>query len=193
MTQSPVEAPAQRQEQEPGVLTGDFQSRWYWISDTRSAENGEISVLAIIKTIIAGTLAYLFYRWTNALWHVGVAACLSPFLLLRTSRSTELTLHTAETAYSSDITNIPYIKIMLSPLIVGLIRFGSILVCLIKHPIETIGAISQNWQRVVLCADICSIPELISTIEQTLPTGSPLGLLRVRGLFRVVIILLPDL
>jgi hypothetical protein len=111
-----------------GALTGDFPSRWHWISDRRSAENSEISILAIIETIIAGGLAISFYLWTNALWHIGVAACLSPFLLLRTLRSTELTLRTAETAYSSYITNIPYIKVMLSPLIVGVIRFSSILV-----------------------------------------------------------------
>ena len=70
-----------------------------WISDRQSAENSEITVLSIIETLLAGIIVYLFYRWTNTLWHIGIAACLAPFLLLGTSRSTELSLRTAEAVY----------------------------------------------------------------------------------------------
>src|SRR5271155_2187582 len=163
-----------------------------WISDRQSAENSEVSVISIIETIIAGVIAYFFYRWTDKLWHIGLAACLSPFLLLRTSRSIELSLHAAEKIYGiiENRREISWVKararlglisqgnplyatppspsvILVTPLIIGIIKLYSTVVCLITHPIECVGEIPRNWQRVVLCTDIGTIPELIPTIEQT--------------------------
>jgi hypothetical protein len=184
MTQSPVEDPAQ--EQELDTLTGDGQSRWHWISDRRSAENNEISVLAIIETILAGFLAYLFYRWTDTLWHVGVSACLSPLLLLRTPRSTKLSLRSAEEVYRDEFTfgTSPWYKeswgilgVILTPILVGSIKLTSTLFSVSAHPIESIAEIPRNWVRVVLCTDIGAIPELIPTIEQV-PEDSPLAMIK---------------
>jgi hypothetical protein len=178
MTQSPAEDPAQGPGS--GASTSDFQSRWHWVSNRRSAENNEISVLAIIETIVAGILTYLFYRWTNTLWHVGLAACLSPFLLLRTSRSTELSLRIAERlsgvivawvtgSYPSGEGSsllMAGISFPFIPLLIGVIKFISTFLNVILHPIATIEAIPRNWQRIVFCTDIGALPELIPTIEQ---------------------------
>jgi hypothetical protein len=151
-----------------------------WISDRRSAENGDISVLAIIETIVASVIAYLFYRWTNTLWHIGVAASLSPFLLLRTSRITEMSLRRAEKLYGIAIEdeavkehidpinweNIGNILWLTTPIVISIIKFFATLVCCITHPIESIREIPRNWQRVVLCTDMGALPELIPTIEE---------------------------
>ncbi len=150
-----------------------------WMSDRRSAEDGEISVLAIIETVVAGALAYLFYRWTNELWHIGVAACLAPLLLLRTSRITRVSLRIADTVYRFSSENegegaIPswgrgvlnWLLTVSIPLVIVLIKFASTLFCFIAHPLESVREIPRNWQRVVLCTDLGAIPELIPTIEE---------------------------
>jgi hypothetical protein len=53
-----------------------------WVSDRQSAENSEITVLAISESVVYGILAYLIYRWTDTMWHLATAACFAPFLLL---------------------------------------------------------------------------------------------------------------
>jgi hypothetical protein len=158
-----------------------------WISNTQSAENREISVVAIVETILSGLLAYLYYRWTNSLWHIGAAACLAPFLLLRTSRTTAVSLGIADAVYgfvarhhgyggslSHDFAGIlegP--SFFLTPLVIAVVKFISTCFCFIIHPLESIREIPRNWQRVVLCTDVGAIPELIPTIEK-ISESSPL-------------------
>ena len=56
-------------------------------STRESVENGEISALAIIETVLSLRLAIsVLESWR----HVLIGVCLAPFLLLRTERATEL-------------------------------------------------------------------------------------------------------
>lgn len=57
---------------------------------------GEASVLAIVETVLAITLSILLAVKRGSAIYIAAAACIAPFLLLRTERSTELALQWAD-------------------------------------------------------------------------------------------------
>lgn len=61
--------------------------RWY--STPQSFVNGEVTVLAIIETILAMSISVGVAVWFGTLKHIAVAACVTPLLLLRTRESVE--------------------------------------------------------------------------------------------------------
>ena len=64
-----------------------------WHSTRESVENGEISVLAIIETVLAVSVSFwLAISLLESWWPMLIGVCLAPFLLLRTERATELGL-----------------------------------------------------------------------------------------------------
>jgi hypothetical protein len=170
-------------------------SNFRWISNRQSAENGEVSILSIIETGLVGMLFYFVYRWLGETWHFALAACLAPFLLLRTDRVNTLSLKLAERVFKySRVTvwpkeerprglsalreslcfhSLPYTI----PFAVTAIKAISTLRCLMAHPVETFGEIPRNWRRVVLCTDMGAIPELIPTLEHV-RESSPLAPLK---------------
>jgi hypothetical protein len=64
---------------------------WVWLSTPESAENLALSVLALVETAIAITI-YAWLAMKGYTLHVVMAACVAPFLLLRTDAAVELTL-----------------------------------------------------------------------------------------------------
>ena len=69
--------------------TGMGERNWVWFSTEETAEAGKTSVLAIIETLGA-MAAYAWIAWEYGTLHLTIAACVAPFLLLRTEESTRL-------------------------------------------------------------------------------------------------------
>ncbi len=67
----------------------DKARTWHWFSTPKTAELLELSVLALVETILAVAL-YSWIAISGYTIHLVVSACISPFLLLRTSLSVEL-------------------------------------------------------------------------------------------------------
>ena len=63
---------------------------WRWTSTPLSADRGEISVLAIVETFVAISISLGIAWYYETIIHIAVSACIAPFLLLRTHRSTVL-------------------------------------------------------------------------------------------------------
>ena len=71
--------------------TGPRQRGWVWYSTPKSATARTVSVLALVETLAAVGI----YIWIAVSWgtlHLLIAACVTPFLLLRTEESIKLGL-----------------------------------------------------------------------------------------------------
>ena len=69
--------------------SGKRERNWVWLSTEETAEAGKTSVLAIVETL--GAMAvYAWVAWNYGTLHLTIAACVAPFLLLRTQESTRL-------------------------------------------------------------------------------------------------------
>jgi hypothetical protein len=60
-----------------------------WFSTVESADNLEFSVLAAVESLAAVCLSLWLAWYFQTATHILAAACLAPFLLLRTEESTE--------------------------------------------------------------------------------------------------------
>ena len=55
-----------------------------WFSNHESAARGEVSILAIIETLIAISISIGIAIYYDTTLHILISACIAPFLLLRT-------------------------------------------------------------------------------------------------------------
>jgi hypothetical protein len=62
------------------------------VSDRESVARGEVSILAIVETLLAIALVFYLSAHFNTLRWLAVAMCVSPLLLLRTEESTRLAI-----------------------------------------------------------------------------------------------------
>ena len=69
--------------------SGKQPRRWVWFSTEETAEAGKTSVLAVVETLCA-MAPYAWIAWEYGTLHLTIAACVAPFLLLRTEESTRL-------------------------------------------------------------------------------------------------------
>ena len=60
------------------------------VSNKESVARGEVSILAIVETLLAIALVFYLSAHFNTLRWLAVAMCVSPLLLLRTAESTRL-------------------------------------------------------------------------------------------------------
>src|SRR4051812_34345037 len=60
------------------------------VSTRASAATGEITLLAISESIFFTAISISLYWYSGHISHIALAACVSPFLLLRTERSNAL-------------------------------------------------------------------------------------------------------
>ena len=65
-----------------------------WHCTVESAENKEFSLLALLESLFAVSLSLGIAFWYDYWWHIVIASCLAPFLLLRTDESTRKGLQT---------------------------------------------------------------------------------------------------
>ena len=62
------------------------------LSNRGSAEAEDVSALACLETVVASAILFIVYLPKEHAWQIVVAVCLSPFLLLRTDRSSNIAL-----------------------------------------------------------------------------------------------------
>ncbi len=74
-------------------------------STVGSVRNGDITVLAIVETVLAISITVFIAVYYETLMHIAVSACIAPLLLLRTEESTERGLRwfakAVDTSYTS--------------------------------------------------------------------------------------------
>jgi hypothetical protein len=148
-------------------------------STPQSALAGEVTVLAIIETIAATAFSVWLVVHRGTLTHVVIGACVAPFLLLRTEESTIRALRWAEYLRElnyalprvADLGNkliglaLLLLKLGMLTLGIALIRPLSLAVTALLHPIISIRAIPENWNRVVLATDFLHAPEILPEAE----------------------------
>src|SRR5271157_1542356 len=152
-------------------------------STTESVDKGEISLLAILETILATAIAiYLSVKFDSLKW-IAWPACVAPFFLLRTQDSIKLgfklflkigyqftdriekprnEVRKAENRVNL-IKSIGGQMLLTCSLVIGvaLIRFVSVLLTCCRHPFISISSIPANWSRAALIIDFCYPLELI--------------------------------
>lgn len=90
-TSNGLEVMLENPDQTTGEGATPRQRGWTWYSSVESAEQGLVSVLAIVETI-AASVVYGWIAWRFGTLHLTISACVAPFLLLRTPRSVSLAL-----------------------------------------------------------------------------------------------------
>ncbi len=156
-----------------------------------SCDNGEVTVLAIIETVLAVALLVALSVWFDTLHWLAGACLFAPLLLLRTEDSVQRGLRMSDWLICNDLASITVLWtslilfLVLSFWIAGLwallllfpflgvlfamgiypmffiIRCTATLISVVKHPLRSVAAIPRNWRRVVLAADSFLEPELL--------------------------------
>jgi hypothetical protein len=146
-----------------------------WISTKESVQNGEISVLAVIETVLAVSVSLFLAIWYQTVWHILLGACISPLLLLRTDRSAakgvayydgleassvgkfydSVVDYRASSIWAGVLQFLLIVGVMIPTLSLALlaIRGFATLQSAVKHPLEAFRAIPDNWRRVCLSID----------------------------------------
>lgn len=148
--------------------------RWVLHSNPKTAEDLIISLLAIVETVVAVCVYLWVINRFGTYLHLAVAACIAPFLLLRTELSTYLglriygSIQNATTKILLEYSRIRFLKYALVIADMVTISFFAIfsriiasIAGVIIHPIRSISRIPDNWIRISLCIDIFHPPELV--------------------------------
>ena len=155
------------------------------ISNKESIARGEVSILAIIETLLAIALVFYLSAHFNMRHWLAVAMCVSPLLLLRTEKSTRMAIRAFDlhcgflrdkfksrqsknNAESSDDSIVAVLRIFVFPafwtsliLLTLLIRVVATLTAATREPMTAMRAISKNWARVNFSMDSFVPPELV--------------------------------
>ena len=158
------------------------------VSNKESVARGEVSILAIVETLLAIALVFYLSAHFNTLRWLAVAMCVSPLLLLRTEESTRLGIewfdriwHWNEFSIGRDYDlltsdRIPeqpeppkslgglLFSVIEAPICVAIppmVRVLSTTIALIHNPLTVVKAIPRNWFRVTLTIDSAFPPEII--------------------------------
>ena len=161
-----------------------------WCSTRESIEKGEVSVLAIVETLLAVALLVTLSLWLNTIQWLAGAVCIAPLLLLRTEDSTRRGLvwwnvlqkvhwfvHLVAICGFLSIAPVIWlygwwsilILIFFGGTVVAfvlfpaflLIRIGATTLSVVRHPIQSCATIPGNWRRIVLATDTATAPEYI--------------------------------
>jgi len=144
-----------------------------WISSQESVAKGEVSLLAICETLIAIALVFYLAAHFNTLHWLAFAICVSPLLLLRTDKSTELGIKWWE-RWSNWMKVEKWggrgkwsrfflitVVLMMACATGFAVRTSATIVGFLRHPALSLRAIPQNWSRVTLAIDSKFPPEFI--------------------------------
>lgn len=158
-----------------------------WISNRATIAKGEISILALIETILSVALLSVLSLWFDSLKWFAVASFVAPLLLLKTPESVKkgiqwiknftvwpllfLTSFILFIGISFWLVGIKFILIALifpGVLLAGTagavflsIRFVAVLISVVRHPRSCLAAIPGNWMRIVLATDFATPPEFL--------------------------------
>jgi len=171
-----------------------WRTSFQWVSTLQSVHAGEISILALLETLISMFMALLVAVDSNRWLHIVAGACSAPVFLLRTERSNSLALRwwdrmlfglfgviaaprdwlDQEDQSDTPARRIPLLLLVLSyyRLLLAMIGASAVLaksaatmVCLVRHPLEALIAFPENWRRAMFCIDIVCDPEPIPGLE----------------------------
>jgi hypothetical protein len=161
-------------------------------STPQSALAGEVTILAIVETLVATAFSIWLVVHRGTLTHVVVATCIAPLSLLRTKDSTALTYYYARRMDAFwgrfPFTRFPLVDfffIVISlPVMPLLLRPIPIAITAIRRPLHSIRSIPQNWSRIVLATDLHHPPELLPESETTPPLDT-LGLYQFSNIINI--------
>lgn len=158
-------------------------------STQESVLRNEISILAIIETVIVLSLSLFIAIYYNYFWHIAICSSLGIFLLLRTDVSTHRGLSWFDVIYvkffkfalkpfknkilkteeSKDLGFFQSLIIAYVLLIVGFISFFikilATLFTVLQKPLYSIKEIPYNWFRIAFAIDLINPPELVPGYE----------------------------
>ncbi len=146
------------------------------VSNKESVARGEVSILAIVETLLSIALVFYLSAHFNTLRWLAVVMCVSPLLLLRTTESTLLGINwfvawsgyvrrRVQRTYDNVgwfdfVANIAIFILGTAIAILG-IRILATAYALVRTPITVLQAIPRNWARTTLSLDSFVPPELI--------------------------------
>jgi len=141
-------------------------------STPESVRAGEVTWLALLETVLATGVAVYVAAKHQTVAYIVIGACLSPFALLRSEKSSKLAWYWYTTLYdwwSSHATPVSggFLRVILGnflafaglPVLVLSIRVASGLVGVMRWPIDSLRAIPANWARTVLALDVRQAPQ----------------------------------
>lgn len=164
-------------------------------STPESVEAGEVTILAVLETVLAVSVAlYVAFRF-NFTTHIAFGAIVAPFLMLRTDRSTDRAVRIFSTIVDAFLTRLKRPRDLTDPrleswsnllrsALEGLVfllavpsmmitfglgaliaRVGATVAATVRWPIESLRAMPTNWRMIVLAVDATHLPELVPGIE----------------------------
>ena len=154
-------------------------------STPESTANGEITVLAIVETLVAIFLSLVLVKLLDSAAHIVAGAVIVPFLLLRTEASTAKAFSIFDRCFqrlagpvswlAGFYDRIPpvlrsvtclLIVLPLFSLALAIVKAVANVLALIESPRETLVAIPGNWLRVTFAMDHRHPPELLAGVER---------------------------
>lgn len=153
-----------------------------------SSASGELTVLAILETVVAIVLSLLLISFLHSAAPIVVGAIIAPFLLLRTDASTTRAFAIFDSGFSKLIrfasfferfyASLPDAKVLalrsfsftfvwlpLCGVLAVVAKIFATLLTLISSPRETLLAIPKNWVRIALATDCRHPPEFLPGSE----------------------------
>ena len=140
------------------------------VSNKESVARGEVSILAIVETLLAIALVFYLSAHFNTLRWLAVAICVSPLLLLRTEESTRLAIEWSDYCIFILVRNVSkrwrvrlreVSRGLATVVAIPLVRTTATLVATIRDPLAAIRSIPANWLRITLATDSRQAPEPI--------------------------------
>lgn len=140
---------------------------WRWACTPLSSDRGEVSVLACVESLLAISISLGIAWYYQTITHIAISACLAPFLLLRTKRSTLrglILLGRNGYRIEDQFGDVPFfIYIIFGPTLIKVIATVEVL---ISHPAKLFTSIPLNWKRIVFCTDMSHAPEPMTGMER---------------------------
>lgn len=131
------------------------------ISTPETIARGELTVFALFETILAVSLSLSLAFYFGTLFHIAIGACIAPLLLLRSPAS----IRTGGLWFQKGLPQKQqkddlFLQMWIYLRVLAWASFVRVFATL-RHPIEGMRSLPDNWKRVVLCTDIGSPIELI--------------------------------
>jgi hypothetical protein len=142
------------------------------ISNEESVARGEVSILAIIETVLAIALVFYLSAHFNTLRWLAVAMCVSPLLLVRTQESTRLAVKWFDAWSLTMFALVRRSRVFGGPLVILVFlacaaasalaaRVCATLVGAARSPIAAVSAVPRNWFRVSATMDFRVTPDFV--------------------------------
>jgi hypothetical protein len=131
-------------------------------STVESAYSGQITILAIMECIFSVFIYFAIGVYFHTYLFYYIAILLAPFSLLRTNRSS---FHAWGGGYTIRLLlsgrRLLFKFILFWSIGAPLIRILTLINDVIKHPVDAIKSMPENWLRQALCTDMYHPPEIL--------------------------------